>query len=340
MLAGLFILGLMAAATMPDVVDLLRPDPGGGEDDASGEDGDPADGPPGNADGSGADPAPDQTEGEDLFIDPLPGRVTVDSFNAGVDTLTIAVPDEAEEFALHEATDDAPARLTYDIQGGGVEIAFDGLDTVPVADIFLRVSDASSPTLDVDIALSNLLHETEPGVVAPPIGPVDPELPDVVPPPGDPGEILVPVDPTLPDEPAPPIPGGGGDVLLPVQEDDPLTGLQTDAPLIEPLREDAGQAVVGGQGGDGTTGADVFWLYADAGLPAVARITGFTPGEDLLRISLNPQIAAEGIVDIVPSEDGADGLVRVDGVTVALLPGAPDATLADLHVETRPDVFP
>ena len=88
-------------------------------------------------------------------------------------------------------------------------------------------------------------------------------------------------------------------------------------------------------------GSDLFWLYSDASSADVADITDFVPGEDFLRISLNPQLGpGPGTLAVETSDDGADGVVRIDGVTVAILRGAPDATQHDIYVETRPDVFP
>ncbi|MCG6904370.1 MAG: hypothetical protein LJE68_17000 [Rhodobacter sp.] len=87
---------------------------------------------------------------------------------------------------------------------------------------------------------------------------------------------------------------------------------------------------------------DLFWLYqggADAG--GVADVNDFVVGEDFLRVSLNPQISetTEPEVLVLPSGDGADGIVIVNGDLVAILRGAPEATAADVHAELRPDVF-
>ncbi len=67
----------------------------------------------------------------------------------------------------------------------------------------------------------------------------------------------------------------------------------------------------------------------------------FTVGEDFLRVSLNPQIGENGEPDVqvLPSEDGADGLVIVNGDLIAVLRGAPGATVSDVYAEVRLDVF-
>ncbi|WP_226779778.1 calcium-binding protein [Oceaniglobus trochenteri] len=523
----------MAAASIPDVMDLIRTDP---EDETEGDA--PEDNEPLVGDGGDLlaptldDPASDATsEGEDLFAESRAGEVLIESFQPNQDTLTIAVPDEAQDFAALDSAAGGDAVLRYAIDDGTVEIRFAGLSEVPVADIFLRVSDAASPTLDADIPLAQLIDDSA-GAAA--LEPVDPTLPDLPPPVEDGGHVLDPVDPTLRDDPPPP--GDEGTVLLPVTGDEvpagagdlarllvrdggsPL-GLAAQAPAIQGTGDgnddvtlaDGGEGgltlsqatpwltgdavavdlgdgndalqvgdgpaygfagagddsltggggavalfggaghdlltgggaqdgqtllhggagddtIIGGPGGSyldggehgetpgdgddrlsggvgndtirggwgadslwggagddrldhrgvdaeriiaerhefawhlddapdsldggagddtlvfdrgdratGGAGNDVFWLYA--GGAGAADITDFTPGQDFLRVSLNPHGGGAGDVAIVMSGDGLDGLVQVDGATVAILRGAPDATLTDLYVETRPDVF-
>jgi Ca2+-binding RTX toxin-like protein len=95
---------------------------------------------------------------------------------------------------------------------------------------------------------------------------------------------------------------------------------------------------------EGGNGEDVFWLYHD-GVDAetsVAEVRDFTPGEDFLRVSLNPQIGEndEPVVEVRASEDGLDGHVIVNGDLVAVLKGAPTATTSDVWATVEPDVFP
>ncbi|WP_298905670.1 hypothetical protein [uncultured Aliiroseovarius sp.] len=91
-------------------------------------------------------------------------------------------------------------------------------------------------------------------------------------------------------------------------------------------------------GGDGN---DIFWLYPDGedGMP-VAQVTDFETGRDFLRISLDEE---EGHADLTcevrPSDDGNDGVVTVGGQVVAILQGAPDATVHDVYVEVRENIF-
>lgn len=94
-------------------------------------------------------------------------------------------------------------------------------------------------------------------------------------------------------------------------------------------------AIGGPVPGDAT--ADLFQLYAVADDPAV--IDDFMPGQDFLRITLDPQqFRADPQVEVGPSGDGLDGLVRIDGMVLAILQGAPTATMDDLHVEVLPDI--
>jgi Ca2+-binding RTX toxin-like protein len=91
----------------------------------------------------------------------------------------------------------------------------------------------------------------------------------------------------------------------------------------------------------GGAGSDTFWLYFDQATGSGhAEITDFEIGLDFLRIELNPEVVrGEPVLEVAPSEDGADGIVKIDGIIVAVLRGAPQATAADIFVEIREDVF-
>lgn len=111
-------------------------------------------------------------------------------------------------------------------------------------------------------------------------------------------------------------------------------------------------ALDGGEGNDtlimdradtatGDAGADVFWVYFDgASGEGAAQITDFTIGEDFLRVTLNPMMDHGDMnVDVNPSDDGQDGIVRVNGETVAVLQGTPGASAADVYVEVVDNIF-
>ncbi len=111
---------------------------------------------------------------------------------------------------------------------------------------------------------------------------------------------------------------------------DVLDGGAGDDTLIMDLSDQA-------TGGDG---ADVFWLYADEATAEYAEVTDFEPGEDFLRIELNPDTTyGEVELEVQPSPDGQDGEVYVNGQLVALLQGAPTATSANVYVSVQENVF-
>lgn len=91
-------------------------------------------------------------------------------------------------------------------------------------------------------------------------------------------------------------------------------------------------------GGDGS---DTFWVYFDSASGSGAADVGdFTVGEDFLRISLNPDLDnGDMALTVEPSQDGHDGVVQVNGETVAILRGAPEATTDDVLVETTENIF-
>lgn len=90
-------------------------------------------------------------------------------------------------------------------------------------------------------------------------------------------------------------------------------------------------------GGDGY---DTFWVYSDDAAGGAAEVTDFRSGEDFLRISLDPDVDHGDInVDVSPSDDGQDGVVTVNGDTIAILRGAPDASAADVRVDVTDNIF-
>ncbi|MCK8463474.1 hypothetical protein MUY35_06380 [Aliiroseovarius sp. S1339] len=91
-------------------------------------------------------------------------------------------------------------------------------------------------------------------------------------------------------------------------------------------------------GGDGE---DVFWIYSDAEAGEdYAEVTDFVPGQDFLRVSLDPNQAIGDLdYDVHPSDTGEDGIVTVNGEVIAILKGAPGATTHDIYVEVTPVVF-
>ncbi len=91
-------------------------------------------------------------------------------------------------------------------------------------------------------------------------------------------------------------------------------------------------------GGDGE---DVFWIYSDAAAgDDFAEVMDFVPGQDFLRVSLDPEQDAKSLeYDVQPSDTGEDGVVTVNGEIVAVLRGAPGASVHDVYVEVVPNVL-
>ncbi len=91
----------------------------------------------------------------------------------------------------------------------------------------------------------------------------------------------------------------------------------------------------------GGVGADNFHLYFDdESGEGHADVTDFVPGEDFLKVTLDPDEKPDDVsLEVKASEDGADGLVVVNGEVVAILQGAPNATSADVYVEVAQDIY-
>ncbi|WP_099826016.1 hypothetical protein [Oceaniglobus indicus] len=341
MLAGLLFLGVIAASAMPDLMEILR----GSADDT---DDDPDNGADGDEESMldhatppDDDPEQQPDDGIDLFADPRPGVTLVEAFNPGVDTLTVTIPDSAQDFSLTTDDETNTSSLGFVTDDGAVEIRFDGLDAVPVDDIYLRVSDASSPTQDADIALSSVMEGIEtPEDLAPIVlQPEDPEAGEEPAPPADTdAPALSPEDPEQDEGPAPPAPFPGP-VLNPVMDD---VAPEPDALRNgrQPANDPGDTAGLPDGETDAPSDSDIHWLYPSDTGPDFAAVADFRPGEDILHISLDPsQSSEQGTLDISTSDDGRDGVVRIDGATVAILLGMPDIGPGDIIVDHRTDIF-
>ncbi|KAF0676566.1 hypothetical protein [Profundibacterium mesophilum] len=87
-------------------------------------------------------------------------------------------------------------------------------------------------------------------------------------------------------------------------------------------------------------GADpeTFWLTR--GGESLAEIHGFLPGEDILRISLDPeQSPGDPTVRVLTAGDAGDALVLVNGEAMAILRGAPSARADDIYVDRSRTLF-
>ena len=142
-----------------------------------------------------------------------------------------------------------------------------------------------------------------------------------------------PVDPIAPeagDTPdTPPADGLAGPGLAPTDPDAPdaLPDDHVDAPVLSPTPGDAAEDL-----GDtaGQTSADAGPEPENAPL----RVDSFAVGQDILRLTIDPGLSDEPlVVDVRPSLDGEDGVVTVNGRTVAILEDAPEAGPEDIEIE-------
>lgn len=280
-------------------------------------------------------------------------------------------PDVSDDVGLTEGPDTGIAPDVGDDTGGtsGEEVTDPLHPIVDDADVALMSSTevVSEEGAEAEAPLAPVLDDDTGG-----LGGEDPETvlaasdPDAADTLGgeDPDEVLAPVV----DEAGYDVPTGDGTQDGSTSELQTIEGSKGDDELIageapshligadgdDTLQGSAGADLLeGGAGNDtlimsdgdvatGGEGADTFWLYHNPELGEdIAEVSDFAPGEDFLRVSLNPDMGYDGDsqITVEPSDDGADGLVLVDGDIVALLRGAPGATLADIHVEMRSDIF-
>ncbi|HHS94142.1 MAG TPA: calcium-binding protein, partial [Rhodobacterales bacterium] len=91
----------------------------------------------------------------------------------------------------------------------------------------------------------------------------------------------------------------------------------------------------------GGAGQDTFWVFFDDSSGAgVAEVTDFKPGEDFLRITLNPELDhGDMALTIDPSDNGEDAEISVNGEMIAVLRGAAGASASDVLVELGQNAF-
>lgn len=134
------------------------------------------------------------------------------------------------------------------------------------------------------------------------------------------------------------------DILNHIDEDDGAdTGDEMVDPetVLSPENEDDAATPSDGSEGDVLKPIDeiestleTIWIdgSSDTGL-AYAEIEDFETGQDILHISMAPEsITGELDVDVTQSDNGMDALVFVENELIAILKGAPDATVDDIVV--------
>jgi hypothetical protein len=133
----------------------------------------------------------------------------------------------------------------------------------------------------------------------------------------------------------------GGATLLPVDEADSPGTAPPPGGILPPLDEDDQPGE--GAGGEVPLGpvieidseAENIWLNVDEFAGAShAEVTRFEPGRDVLHIGFMEAPEGDGPeLSVMPSEDGNDALVLVDGVLIAVLRNAAGATAEDVHLD-------
>jgi hypothetical protein len=314
--------------------------------------------------------------GRDIYIKAGQGDTELADFRAGEDHLTLVLDDGGTgEFTVGLTEDGTAAELSYQpLEGEGFTLRFAGHEVVPLDDIELLLSDPvtgetsgaaladllvpadgeddGDDTADWDGAGDDSASEDGEGdsgrgdesgdesggdgggeanvdpdcgtAEEPPLRPVI--EPDLTGGGSDPEDVaLAPVI-------APDVPGPGGDEPALT----PQSGDTVDAP-VKGGRFDDDLDIYAGDIATGGAGQDTFWRYYDTDADVgYARITDFTVGEDMLRVTLNPAAVAEGYtVEVITTPDGLDARALVNGEIVALLQGAPGASAADVIVDSE-----
>ncbi len=80
-----------------------------------------------------------------------------------------------------------------------------------------------------------------------------------------------------------------------------------------------------------------WWVWPwGGGRASVAQVPGFLPGRDVLHIDLDPRrFRGPMLVRTRPSKNRRDGLVLVNGATIAVVVGVPNLSDRDLRVNAR-----
>lgn len=258
---------------------------------------------------------PAEAPGAIYEVDIGDGHLTLADFQPGQDFLSLEIPSMDVEIVQVDGSD------------GGVGISY-GEDEAFVSVLFPHLEEL--PLEDME------------GVV------VDDETGDEV---SIPFEALIEEDVLLPEPLAPVIEadmGAGEAVGDPIGPSgnygDSGEGEVAYAPVLGPGVEDLPD------GADGTLDADEA-AEQDDGEPTdhvilantdgtLTEVIGFEPGLDTLTIAVpSAEFGEWETTHVLPSEDGADAIVEMNGMPIALLLGAVEANLGDVEVVVEPELF-
>lgn len=298
MLAALLFAGLATAALVPIVMS-------GAEDDDIDID----------LPGDESDDLLETSNDSDGAIYDIPAvasETVLSSFDAGTDRLTLNADDWDTEFFV-EPLEEGGIALQFEVSDGLVSIHFPELDELPLSaiDIAVQAGDGGEPSSLSLVEVFAAQGDDEGGVgdaQPDPQSPTDPDAPEDSDHDGPIDVVLPPIDPDALDAP-PGTPVEDSEILDPVQDPEPLASLSFDGSVVGHLYP-------------GTDGAPM----------EPVAVNGFEP-RDILVVELDPDAwAGPQTVTGTTSEDGADGVVMVDGIAVALLVGVPTVPLSQVNV--------
>lgn len=272
--------------------------------------------------GPGGDPAGEL--GRDHAFDGRSGQHVLSGFRPETDTVGIDLTAAGGETEFVCATDGADATVDFIVAGKqALSLRFPGLDQAPLGDIALTLTDSQTGQ-PFTITLLDIATPDTGAATDEPDHPPRPEK--------DPAAlectVLYPAQPAsdeTSEEPgAEPRPAKEAGAMRDAMIFLDLWALGGEAPPLSPQVGPA-EAAPDDSAGDGKPAA----------APTPLEISDFRPGDDMLCLTLDAADAAAGApaVSVTPSEDGADAQVMVNGAVVAVLRGAPQASLANVYTE-------
>lgn len=274
--------------------------------------------------------------GEDYQVSGAPGVSVFDGFKPGVDLVKINMRGVADEFDIEceSDIDGGGACLHIETYRGISTFYFPELEEVPVDDIAMKMSHPVTGKSGTFL-LSDLLPEATGDEAEENLFDDDflAELNGDAPEPVSPGPSLSPV---LSDD-GPAVLGDDGPGLVPDLADELPAPAREPVPGLRPVLADEGPSPTEEEDftpilmddADPEAG-EAFDVMSD-GSSGIAEFPNFRPGVDGVHIGLDSGPPPD--IWVGPSANGVDGEVRFDGKLVALLRGAPGASMDDVYVK-------